>query len=70
MVLESRQEVAWLTVFAGPPEERPEAGTPEQRSRLISAGWQLYQEAASQEPVCEAAIRIHLLQALLALARG
>jgi AraC-like DNA-binding protein len=59
----------WLAIFAQPPARRPKVQVAEQRSNVLSTGWQMYREAATRRPGWEAAIRIHLLQVLLTLAR-
>jgi len=59
----------WLAIFAHPPGKRPRAMTAEQRSNVLGAGWQMYGEAAGKEAGWEAAIRIHLVQVLLTVAR-
>jgi AraC-like DNA-binding protein len=59
----------WLAIFAQPPARRPKVQLAEQRSNVLSTGWQMYRECATRRPGCEAAIRIHLLQVLLTVAR-
>ena len=59
----------WLAVFAQAPGRRPRVTSDEQRANVLSTGWQMYREATTQSPGWEAAVRIHLLQVLLTLAR-
>jgi len=41
----------------------------EQRASLLATGWQIHREAVAQRPGWENAVRIHLLQAMLTVAR-
>jgi len=59
----------WLAIFGQAPERRPRVVSDEQRASVLSTGWQIYREATTQSPGWEAAVRIHLLQILLTLAR-
>lgn len=59
----------WLAIFGQAPERRPRVASDEQRASVLSTGWQMYREATTQSPGWEAAVRIHLLQVLLTLAR-
>jgi AraC-like DNA-binding protein len=59
----------WLAIFAQPPARRPRVSSEEQRSNLLSTGWQMYREATDQTPGWEDALRVHLLHVLLTLVR-
>ena len=60
---------SWLAIYAQPPAKRPRVVSEEQRSILLAAGWQIHREATAQRPGWENAVRIHLLQAMLTVAR-
>lgn len=59
----------WLAIFGQAPGRRPRVTSDEQRANVLSTGWQMYREATTQSAGWEAAVRIHLLQILLTLAR-
>jgi AraC-like DNA-binding protein len=60
----------WLAIYAQPPAKRPRVVSEEQRSSLLATGWQIHREAVAQRAGWENALRIHLLQVLLTVARG
>ena len=60
----------WVAIYAQPPAKRPRVVSEEQRSILLATGWQIHREAVAQRPGWENALRIHLLQVLLTVARG
>lgn len=60
---------SWLSIYAQPPARRPRIVNQEQRSRVLATGWQIHQEATAQRPGWENAVRVHLLQMMLTVAR-
>ena len=60
---------SWLSIYAEPPASRPRAVSQEQKSLLLAIGRQIHREATAQQPGWENAVRIHLLEMLLTVAR-
>lgn len=60
---------SWLSIYAEPPASRPRAVSQEQKSLLLAIGRQIHREATAQQPEWENAVRIHLLEMLLTVAR-
>lgn len=60
---------SWLDLYALPPNQRPQVTTPEMRARVMALGHELQREVEERRPGWETAVRLGLLNILLALSR-
>jgi len=66
---EMLDDVSWLSLFAASPDQRPAVRSPETRERLMGIAQDIRQEMQQRRPGWLAAIRLHILQVLLAISR-
>lgn len=62
-------EVSWLTLFALPPAQRPQAAGERAQAQIAALGEAIAQEVQDQPRGCETAVRLDLLRILLILDR-
>jgi AraC-like DNA-binding protein/quercetin dioxygenase-like cupin family protein len=63
-------DISWLSFFALPPEERPQAATPGMRREAVHIAHDIAHEIMEHPVGCETALRLAVLQLLLILYRG
>jgi AraC-like DNA-binding protein len=63
-------ELAWLTLFAVPPDQRPRTSSAEMRRQALAIGGLLRHEIEEQRPRWESVVRLELLHLLIELSRG
>lgn len=61
--------MSWLSVFAPPPSQRPQADTAELRQEVLSIARHMYREIEERPPAWRSVIRLDLLRLLLELTR-
>ena len=67
---EMLEGVPWLSLFAVPPAQRPQAHTPRMRQEALNMGRRLWREVHERGPAWETALRLYTLLALIMLRRG
>jgi AraC-like DNA-binding protein len=66
---EMLDDVSWLSLFAAPPDQRPKVTYPETRERIMSIAQDIRREMQQRRSGWLAAIRLYILQVLLAISR-